>query len=242
MKKMWKRYIALVAAVMLVISGGIFSSDRFLRATDGTENVVEEQTTEEGSVDTAELAAEQVVTIEQGVFEDEAQTDVAEETEQDPADAVDSADAQDADAEAEQEAEESDPADADAAEEVEATEAVEETEATEAVEETEATEAVEETEATESTEIPETEEPAEERTVTITSNVSSGTTVSEPTEVTLTAELTGHDNVPYTLQWQRKPADADWEDIEGATDLTYTFTLNEENSGYSWRVAVTAED
>ena len=233
MKKMWIRYIALVAAVMLVISGGIFSSDRFLRATDGTENVVEEQTTEEGSVDTAELAAEQVVTIEQGVFEDEAQTDVAEETEQDPADAVDSADAQDADAEAEQEAEESDPADADAAEEVEATEAVEETEATEAVEETEATE---------STEIPETEEPAEERTVTITSNVSSGTTVSEPTEVTLTAELTGYDNVPYTLQWQRKPADADWEDIEGATDLTYTFTLNEENSGYSWRVAVTAED
>ena len=222
MKKMWKRYIALVAAVMLVISGGIFSSDRFLRATDGTENVVEEQTTEEGSVDTAELAAEQVVTIEQGVFEDEAQTDVAEETEQDPADAVDSEDAQDA--EAEQEAEESDPADADAAGEVEATEAVEETEATE------------------STEIPETEEPAEERTVTITSNVSSGTTVSEPTEVTLTAELTGYDNVPYTLQWQRKPADADWEDIEGATDLTYTFTLNEENSGYSWRVAVTAED
>lgn len=222
MKKMWKRYIALVAAVMLVISGGIFSSDRFLRATDGTENVVEEQTTEEGSVDTAELAAEQVVTIEQGVFEDEAQTDVAEETEQDPADAVDSVDAQDA--EAEQEAEESDPANADAAEEVEATEAVEETEATE------------------STEIPETEEPAEERTVTITSNVSSGTTVSEPTEVTLTAELTGYDNVPYTLQWQRKPADADWEDIEGATDLTYTFTLNEENSGYSWRVAVTAED
>lgn len=73
MKIKWKRYVALLCAIALVITCGVFASDRFLRATDGQENLVEESTEEVGTEVIGEIpqevTPEEVVSVEEGVFE-----------------------------------------------------------------------------------------------------------------------------------------------------------------------------
>jgi hypothetical protein len=75
MKGKWKRSIVIVFAIALVISAGVYSSDHFLKATDGEENNLEapEETGDEPAAvaEEAELPEEDetVMTIEQGYFE-----------------------------------------------------------------------------------------------------------------------------------------------------------------------------
>lgn len=58
-------------------------------------------------------------------------------------------------------------------------------------------------------------------------------------ESTLVAELTGYDNVAYTLQWQTSKDNTLWSDVEGATAPRFTMTVTEENHLDYWRVVVT---
>ena len=53
--------------------------------------------------------------------------------------------------------------------------------------------------------------------------------------ITLTATLTGFDE-GYTLQWQYSEDQQNWTDEPGANALTYTYTLDETNARYYWRV------
>lgn len=57
--------------------------------------------------------------------------------------------------------------------------------------------------------------------------------------ITLTASLTGFEGRKYTLQWQysTNPSDPDsWIDVPDAHDITYTYTLDETTTRYTWRV------
>ena len=54
--------------------------------------------------------------------------------------------------------------------------------------------------------------------------------------ITLTAKLIGFDNRQYTLQWQYSVDNENWIDISGAHDITYTYTLDETTTQYTWRV------
>lgn len=60
MKVKWKKYLAFILAIALVVSSGVFSSDRYLKATDGEDEVVEEVASTEEAVaeESAEAAAE----------------------------------------------------------------------------------------------------------------------------------------------------------------------------------------
>ena len=56
--------------------------------------------------------------------------------------------------------------------------------------------------------------------------------------ITLTAHLTGFDNKEYTLQWQyTTDQESDvWTDVDGAHGMTFTYTLDEITTNYTWRV------
>jgi hypothetical protein len=74
MKGKWKRSIVIVFAIALVISAGVYSSDHFLKATDGEENNLDTPETGDEPAAVAEEAElpdedETVMTIEQGYFE-----------------------------------------------------------------------------------------------------------------------------------------------------------------------------
>jgi hypothetical protein len=74
MKGKWKRSIVIVFAIALVISAGVYSSDHFLKATDGEENNLDTPETGDEPATVAEEAElpdedETVMTIEQGYFE-----------------------------------------------------------------------------------------------------------------------------------------------------------------------------
>ena len=55
-------------------------------------------------------------------------------------------------------------------------------------------------------------------------------------QITLTATLTGFENKKYTLQWQYSTDLENWTDVPGAHDITYTYTLDEITTNYTWRV------
>jgi hypothetical protein len=74
MKVKWKRGLVLVCALALVVAAGVYSSDHFLKATDGDENIVDSTESGGGAVaveNGTEIPAEEepVVAFEQGVFE-----------------------------------------------------------------------------------------------------------------------------------------------------------------------------
>lgn len=77
-----------------------------------------------------------------------------------------------------------------------------------------------------------------EKSVKVTSSLGGATVVEEGTPLTLTAHLTGYDDVEYELQWQQSEDGSNWDDIEGENDLDYTVILTEDNAGYLWRVSV----
>lgn len=87
--------------------------------------------------------------------------------------------------------------------------------------------------------LPEEEEVEKvERSVKVVSSLEGVETVEEGTSITLTAELTGFDDVEYEIQWQQSTDGVDWEDVDGANDIEYTFDITEETDGYLWRVGV----
>ena len=53
-----------------------------------------------------------------------------------------------------------------------------------------------------------------------------------------TAVLHGYDNVEYTLQWQHSTDGENWENIENATDTTFSVVATKENCHDTWRVKV----
>lgn len=61
-------------------------------------------------------------------------------------------------------------------------------------------------------------------------------------KITLTATLTGYENVNYTVQWQYSYNGNDWNDMKNANELTYTFKVNEETANTMWRLVVTVID
>jgi hypothetical protein len=74
MRVKWKRALGIVLAFVLVVSAGVYSSDHFLKATDGDENIVESSESDENQLTGEEVFElpdqdEEVVSIGQGVFE-----------------------------------------------------------------------------------------------------------------------------------------------------------------------------
>lgn len=57
-------------------------------------------------------------------------------------------------------------------------------------------------------------------------------------DMVLTAILTGFEDLNYTLQWQFSADNANWANVDGATDFTLRVQMNEENRDYFWRVSV----
>lgn len=57
-------------------------------------------------------------------------------------------------------------------------------------------------------------------------------------DMVLSAVLTGFEDLNYTLQWQFSTDNANWADVDGATDSTLRVQMNEENRDYFWRVSV----
>ena len=56
--------------------------------------------------------------------------------------------------------------------------------------------------------------------------------------VALIATLNGYDDVTVALQWQYTRDGEHWFDADGATSLTYAFTVNDDTAGTGWRLAV----
>lgn len=83
-----------------------------------------------------------------------------------------------------------------------------------------------------------TEEPAVERSVKI--GLLNGNTVYDGDRVGLRAELTGYENVAYTIQWQLWNAETQsWDDIAGAVTDTLWLDVTEAMNGYQYQVLVT---
>ena len=82
------------------------------------------------------------------------------------------------------------------------------------------------------------EKPKEEKSVTISSDWPEDKPAFKGTKVTLTAHPKGFDDTAYTLQWQWSDDLENWQDIEGATNETFTYEVNEETMIRYWRVKV----
>lgn len=76
------------------------------------------------------------------------------------------------------------------------------------------------------------------RSVTLVASIGPGENAAYGDILTLTGVLTGYEGVAYTLQWQRDAGDG-WADLDGATGLSYSFALNEENVNWGYRLVVT---
>lgn len=198
--KHFKKWLALLLAVVLV--GGICVVTRggSLRATEGDAPV-----TEEAASDTPKEEAPTEIVVSEEVKEessmDELETQPEDETEAITPEAV-----TEEKAEGEEEAEK---------------------------EETVSPEAEEVTE-----EVKETDKEEVEKRVKITSSLDSTGTVEEGTQLTLTAHLTGFDDVEYEIQWQQSEDGTNWDDIDGENDMEYTVVLTENNEGCLWRALV----
>ena len=81
------------------------------------------------------------------------------------------------------------------------------------------------------------------RTIKVSSSVDGLEAVYAGTEVVLTATLTGFDGETVTYQWQTTPdGGATILDIEGATNASYAFVVDDTNANHLWRVKVTVVD
>jgi hypothetical protein len=253
MKVTWKRGIGIGLALVLVIAAGVYSSDHFLKATDGEENIVEPTEAGEEAAPVEEVFEgqdeESVVAIVQGVFE----SDLLEE--QEPGESVtqddtevlpdETADETVAEPDGEAADEETAAENAEAADETEELTAGETVSAgdeltteEEAIEEKSTEEESTEEEATEeeSTEDESTEEEStEEQEVRIAYEVVGGEYTGAGSKIKLYAVVTGYKDPSY--QWQYDDGSG-WKDVKGATDSVYTLEVTEKNISYTWRVDV----
>ena len=78
------------------------------------------------------------------------------------------------------------------------------------------------------------------RSISITSNLDGQTEVVVGTPVTLTATLSGFEDVQVALQWQcSMDGGATFADLPEATDAALTFNIDMNNVNYLWRLKVT---
>ena len=213
MKKNIKRYLLVVLALVLVFAAGKFTSDYLLKATDGEENVVEEEITREAEVEEPDISiveaeeepAEEPV-IEEGIFESE----VVETIESVPAEleavpeagpAEETSDAEPVSDETGAEAEEAD-AEGAGSEEAE----------------------------------PDAVKPSAERTVKIFCEL-----INDDTQALFTSEISGFDDVTIAYRWQVDDGNG-WQDIEGANEDRLVVTLTKENFSYVYRLFVDVLD
>jgi hypothetical protein len=261
MKVTWKRGLGIGLALVLVIAAGVYSSDHFLKATDGDENIVEPTEAGEEAAPVEEVFEEQdedsVVAIVQGVFESDlleeqepGESVTQDDTEVLPEETADETaaepDGETADEETETAVETVDAVDEETA--VENADAAAETEELSAQETVSAgdeltteEEAVEEeTTEEESTEEEVTEEATEEESteeqeVLIAYEVVGGKYTGAGSKIKLYAVVTGYKDPSY--QWQYDDGSG-WKDIKGATNSVYTLEVTEKNISYTWRVDV----
>lgn len=76
--------------------------------------------------------------------------------------------------------------------------------------------------------------------IRITSDWPMGKTGHVGDRITLTAELIGFEDKEYTLRWQYSTDLENWTYVPNANDITYTYTLDETTTHYTWRAV--AED
>lgn len=218
MKNNLKKAIALFAALALVIVAGKFTSDHYLKATDGDENIVEDVAVSEEAADesSAEITIESEAVSEEDIISEEASEEISEN---------ESEESEDADEESE---------DADkTSEDDEDCEHVDEDE--DGVCDLCGSEMDEE-------EDEEEEDEKETGSVYVTTNVDENEAQAEGTKVTFTAHVEGLTHTDYSLQWQRSLDNEKWENISGATSAKYTFTLDEDSVEYYWRVQLITAD
>lgn len=80
------------------------------------------------------------------------------------------------------------------------------------------------------------------RTVTVHNEMTGKRFVAAGSSNTLTAVLTGFEDTAYTVQWFYSVDGNARVEIPGATELTYTFTVNATNIDYYWYVCVIIPD
>jgi hypothetical protein len=249
MKGKWKRSIVIVFAIALVISAGVYSSDHFLKATDGEENnLAAPESGDETAVvaEEAELpeAEENAMTIEQGYFESDlnagAGTEAITETEaviageEGIAEKPIDGEVQLAEAQPDAAAAESKAASAEGKKETAPAAETALPETTAAAVTAESSKTAQEAAATPV----EKKAAATEKSVTVVYDVVGGEYTGVGSQILLTAVLTGYDGLNPSYQWQYSDG-GEWKDIDGETSPTYMLNVTKENSTYSWRVSVT---
>lgn len=224
--KHFKRWLALLLAVVLVGGICIFSNSGSLWATEGVAPATEEAAETADTAEPTETAETLSETVEI-VLSDE-DSDTTEPTEAQP-----------------EEGTEAVVPEGGTGENVEGEEPVikEETDSPDA-EEVKSEKEILEEEAESEELLPEKVEEIEKikRSVKVVSSLEGVEAVEEGTSITLTAKLTGFDDVEYEIQWQRSVDGTNWEDVDGANGIEYTFDITEETDGYLWRVGVSTSE
>lgn len=112
-----------------------------------------------------------------------------------------------------------------------------------APEETAAPEASEEPVPAEETlpeELPSEEPAIDLSNLTVTIQCLNGSHAQMGDTITLVAEVSGTNGAAYNMQWQYMSG-GEWHDISGANASSYSYTLNEKNATYAWRMAITVD-
>ena len=76
-----------------------------------------------------------------------------------------------------------------------------------------------------------------QRSIRVYSDWPAGKIAYPGAEITLHGEITGFDE-NCSLQWEHSTDTVNWVEEEGATQLDYSYTLDEENATYYWRLVV----
>ena len=74
------------------------------------------------------------------------------------------------------------------------------------------------------------------RSIYIESDWPEGKVAHRGDKITLSATLTGFEDIEYVLQWQYSTDLENWTDEPGANGLTFTYEMNAETAQYTWRV------
>lgn len=80
------------------------------------------------------------------------------------------------------------------------------------------------------------------RSVRVRSSLEGMTSVEIGTQVTLTAELVGFENVAVNLQWQSSEDGEAWKNLENENGFTYEYLIDENNYMNQYRVMVDVID
>lgn len=228
MKKNIKRYLSFALALVVVAASGKFAADHFLKATDGEENIVDEEVYE--AYVEEQVVAEEVVNFDEictteevveGSMESEAVC--IEETEAVPDTTEEECTKEEADSE-EAKLEEADLEENNTEDTI--SESIDES-LEEAIPEEEM-----EMEGMEEEIIPE----VPERAVVVSCSLSE-----DGETVVFTSSLSGFDDVTVQYQWQVDEGNG-WVDISGAVNDTFSLVIDENNAKNMYRLHVDVLD